>query len=82
MNNSSFGKLNLRDLVNGLVVAFLTASLTGLITILDSGVLPDLSQLKAAGLSGLVAALAYLLKNLVTNSNGKMGVGENEAKPE
>ena len=76
MNNSPFGKLNLRDLVNGLIVAFLTASLTGLISILDSGVLPTLEQLKAAGLAGLVASLAYLLKNLVTNSGGKVGVGE------
>ena len=76
MNNSPFGKLNLRDLVNGLIVAFLTASLTGLITILDSGVLPTLEQLKAAGLAGLVASLAYLLKNLVTNSGGKVGAGE------
>jgi len=31
MNNSPFGKLNLRDLINGLVVAFLTASLTGVL---------------------------------------------------
>lgn len=80
MNQSSFGKLNLRDLLNGLVVAFLTASLTGLITILDSGVLPTLEQLKAAGLAGLVASLAYLLKNLVTNSEGKVGAGE-DVKP-
>lgn len=76
MNNSSFGKLNVRDLVNGLVVAFLTASLTGLITILDGGALPTLAELKAAGLAGLVASLAYLLKNLVTNSGGKVGAGE------
>ena len=80
MSNSSFGKLNLRDLINGLVVAFLTASLTGLIQILDSGVLPDLLQLRTAGLSGLVAALAYLLKNLVSNSKGQVGVGE-DVKP-
>ena len=80
MNQSPFGKLNLRDLLNGLVVAFLTASLTGLITILDSGVLPTLEQLKSAGLAGLVASLAYLLKNLVTNSEGKVGAGE-DVKP-
>lgn len=72
MNNSPFGKLNLRDLVNGVVVAFLTASLTGLIQVLDSGVLPNFSELKSAGLAGLVASLAYLLKNLMTNSQGEM----------
>ncbi len=84
MNNSPFGKLNLRDLINGLVVAFLTASLTGLVQILDSGVLPSLAELKSAGLAGVVASLAYLLKNLVTNSQGEMakveqGAGEDVA---
>ena len=58
MNNSVFGKLNVRDLINGLVVAFLTASLTGLIATLESGALPTVDELKTAGLSGLVAALA------------------------
>jgi hypothetical protein len=84
MSNSPFGKLNLRDLINGLVVAFLTASLTGLVQILDSGVLPSLAELKSAGLAGVVASLAYLLKNLVTNSQGEMakveqGAGEDVA---
>lgn len=81
MNNSLFGRLNLRDLINGLIVAFLTASLTGLISILDSGALPDFTQLRASGLAGVVASLAYLLKNLVTNSKGDVGAGE-DVKPE
>lgn len=76
MNNSPFGKLNLRDLINGIVVAFLTAALTGLIQILDAGGLPTMDQLIVAGKSGLVASLAYLLKNLVSNSQGEMGVKE------
>ena len=83
MNNSPFGKLNLRDLINGLVVAFLTASLTGLVQILDSGVLPSLAELKSAGLAGVVASLAYLLQILVTNSPGEVakveGAGEDVA---
>ena len=45
MSNSPFGKLNLRDLTNGLVVAFLTAALTGLVQIRDSGLLPSLAEL-------------------------------------
>lgn len=79
MNNSPFGKLNLRDLINGLVVAFLTASLTALAQILDSGVLPSLAELKSAGLAGVVASLAYLLKNLVTNSQGEVAKVEQSA---
>ncbi len=83
MNNSPFGKLNLRDLINGLVVAFLTTSLTAITQILDSGILPSLAELKSAGLAGVVASLAYLLKNLVTNSQGEVakveGAGEDVA---
>jgi 4-amino-4-deoxy-L-arabinose transferase-like glycosyltransferase len=79
MSNSPFGKLNLRDLINGLVVAFITASLTGLVQVLDSGVLPTLAELKSAGLAGVVASLAYLLKNLVTNSQGEMAKVEQAA---
>lgn len=76
MNTSPFGKLNLRDLLNGIVVAFLTAALTGLIQVLDAGGLPTADQLIVAGKSGLVASLAYLLKNLVTNSQGEMATKE------
>ena len=76
MNNSPFGKLNLRDLLNGIVVAFLTASITGILQVLDAGGLPTTEQLIVAGKSGLVASLAYLLKNLVSNSQGEMGVKE------
>lgn len=76
MNTSPFLKLNLRDLVNGLVVAFLTAGLTNLIQTLDSGKLPTLEEVKAGALAGLVASLAYLLKNLVTNSQGEMATKE------
>ena len=76
MNTSPFLKLNLRDLVNGLVVAFLTSALTGLIQTLDAGQLPTLAELKTSALAGLVASLAYLLKNLVTNSKGEMATKE------
>jgi hypothetical protein len=76
MNNSPFLKLNVRDLVNGLVVAFLTTGLTSIIQILDAGQLPTLAQVKTGALAGLVASLAYLLKNLVTNSQGEMATKE------
>lgn len=83
MQNSPFGKLNLRDLTNGLVVAFLTTGLTNLIQVLDSGKLPTLAEVKAGALAGVVASLAYLLKNLATNSQGQIakveGAGEDAA---
>ena len=70
--SSKFLNLDVKDAINGFVVAFLSASLTGLITILDSGTLPDLAELKKAGIIGLTAGLSYLLKNILTNSNGEL----------
>jgi hypothetical protein len=69
---SSFLKLDTQDLVKGFVVAFLSASLTGLVAILDSGALPTLIELKQAGIVGLTAGLSYLLKNLLTNSQDEL----------
>ena len=69
---SSFLKLDTQDLVKGFVVAFLSAGLTGLITTLDSGALPTLTELKQAGIVGLTAGLSYLLKNLLTNSQDEL----------
>ena len=69
---SLFGTLNWKDLVNGLIVAFLSASLSGVIAILDGGKLPLLADLKSAGIIGLTAGLSYLLKNILTNSQGEV----------
>lgn len=69
---SNFLRLNTSDLVKGFVVAFLSASLTGIVNILDAGTLPLLSDLKQAGIVGLTAGLSYLLKNLLTNSQDEI----------
>jgi VIT1/CCC1 family predicted Fe2+/Mn2+ transporter len=67
---SKFLNLDVKDAINGFIVAFLSAALTGIVTTLDSGVLPNVAELKQAGVIGLTAGLSYLLKNLVTNSKG------------
>lgn len=69
---SNFLNLNTQDLVKGFVVAALSASLTGLVATLDSGLLPTLTELKQAGIVGLTAGLSYLLKNLLTNSQDEL----------
>jgi hypothetical protein len=76
MKQSVFGTLGIRDLVNGLVVAFLTSFLTGIVGILDSGIFPTLAQLKSSLLVGLASGSAYLIKNLLTNSQGQLMSGE------
>lgn len=69
---SKFLNLDIKDAINGFVVAFLSAALTGIIATLDSGALPSVAELKSAGVIGLTAGLSYLLKNVLTNSNGEL----------
>jgi hypothetical protein len=69
---SNFLNLDLQDLIKGFVVAFLSAALTGIVAILETSQLPQMSDLKAAAIVGLTAGLSYLLKNVLTNSQGQM----------
>jgi len=61
---SKFLQLNWKDAVKGFAVAALTAAIAGVYESLQLGSLPTLAQLKTAGLAGLAAGAAYLLKNL------------------
>ena len=68
---SDFLKLNLKDLIKGVIVAALTTVLTIVLGTLEQGSLTF--DWKAIGLAALTAGLAYLTKNLFTNSDGKIG---------
>jgi hypothetical protein len=69
---SKFLTLDWKDLLRGLLIAFLTAILTGVINILDTGVLFTWVTLKPVLIAGISAALSYLLKCLATNSQDQM----------
>lgn len=69
---SKFFTLSTRDLIKGAVVAVLTGIMTFLVEQLKADTAIDLLLLKQVGLSGLIAFLAYLIKNLVTNSNDEI----------
>ena len=69
---SNFLHLDLQDLTKGFVVAFFSAALTGIVAILETSQLPQISDLKAAAIVGLTAGLSYLLKNILTNSQGEL----------
>lgn len=75
---SEFGKLNWVDIGKGVLIAFLTVFLGGLYTALDSGTFPTVEQLTGWALSGLAAAIAYVLKNFLTNSENKLLKKENK----
>ena len=76
---SKFLRWNRRDFWKGFLTAMFTAGTTGVITILQSGTLPDLAAAKTIGIASIGAGLGYLVKNLVTNSDGEHFAGENAA---
>lgn len=80
MKNSKFFNLNWADLGRGLLIAFLTALLGGLLELLQAGTLPTTWAAFQPILElSLAASVSYLLKNLFTNSEGQIAKGEKSA---
>jgi len=65
---SCFGKLNVQDFFRGLIIAVLTAIVTFLYTTMESGEL--VFNWKQIATTSLTAALAYIIKNYLSNSEG------------
>jgi hypothetical protein len=72
MMKSKLGTLDWRDILNGLLIAFLAAMIDGIIKILNSGAIFDWPHLKPVVIAGVSAALSYLLKSLMTNSRNQL----------
>jgi hypothetical protein len=70
---SKFLSLNWRDFVKGSVLAFITAFVTSFTAILDGGNFPKTKEewVRILVIS-LTSWVSYLLKNLVTNTNGEL----------
>jgi hypothetical protein len=68
--NSSFLTLNTRDFVKGLFIAVITAVITVVYTTIQTGTLSF--DWKVISTTALSAALAYIMKNLFTNSNDQL----------
>jgi flagellar biosynthesis protein FliQ len=68
--NSSFLTLNTRDFVKGLFIAVITAVITVVYTTIQTGTLSF--DWKIISTTALSAALAYIMKNLFTNSNDQL----------
>jgi hypothetical protein len=73
--NSTFLNLNSSDFIKGLVVAVITAVITIIHTTLETGSLAF--DWKLIGTTALTSAVAYIMKNLFTNSTGKLLKKEN-----
>jgi hypothetical protein len=70
--------LDIRDLLNGLLIAFLAAMIDGIIKILGADAVFDWPHLKPVLIAGISAALSYLLKSLATNSRNQLFTRELE----
>jgi hypothetical protein len=68
--------LDMRDVLHGILIAFLTALLTGVIEILDNGAVFTWLTIKPVLIAGISAALSYLLKCLLSNSQNQLFKGE------
>jgi hypothetical protein len=79
---ANFLNLNGKDFLKGAIVAVLTAILATLTTLLQTGTLFDKASLPVIGTAALSAFIAYLGKNLFTNSQGQFAVTEKSATPE
>jgi len=69
---SKFLNLDLKDFLRGLLIAFLTALISSIIEVLDTGAVFTWLTLKPVLIAGVSGALAYLLKCLMTNSQDQM----------
>jgi hypothetical protein len=71
--NSMFLRLAKNDFIKGLIVAIVGAALGAIQPVIAAGTVLDLSVLQGAAQLGIGAGIAYLTKNLFTNSDGKIG---------
>lgn len=67
---SKFLTLNQKDFIKGLLLSVLTAVVTIVYNSVQAGSLTF--DWKAIGVTALTTALSYLLKNLLTNSQGEI----------
>ena len=68
--NSSIFTLNTNDFIKGLIMAVLSSVITVVYQTVESGSL--VFDWKAIGTIALTSGLAYIMKNLFTNSTGKL----------
>ncbi len=77
---SQFLTLDYRDLLHGLLLAFLTALITGIIDLLQKGAVFDWPAVRTILIAGVSAALSYLLKSMLSNSRNELFTREPEVK--
>ena len=75
---SKFLTLNLRDLVHGTLIAFLTVFLGAVLKVTETNQFPQLADFKVYAFTGLTAAVSYLIKNIFQNQMGQLFIPESK----
>ena len=73
---SKFLRLNSRDFINGLIVVMFCTFITGLYQLIASGGVINWLTIKPVVIAAIGSGVAYLTKNLLTNSKGKFMIRE------
>lgn len=76
---AKFGTLNWMDVLKGAGIAALTSILTALMTFLNNGTFPTTwAEWQFYVYAAIGCFVAYVLKNLLTNSQGEVLKGEQD----
>jgi hypothetical protein len=73
---SKLFNLNVKDVIKAIILTFIAALLTGIYQILQTGTLLTWESLKPVVISSVAAALGYIIKNVLTNSNDQFLISE------
>lgn len=73
---SKFLSLNSRDFINGLIVVMFCTFITGLYQLIANGGIINWLTIKPVVIAAIGSGVAYLTKNLLTNSKGRFMMKE------
>lgn len=77
MKHSKFFSWNGFDFIKGAVMAAASAGANVVLNIVNDSALPSVTELRNAAVVGVCAGIAYLIKQLFTNSTGQLAKKEN-----
>lgn len=75
--NAPIGKIGWKDILKGVITSVLTIVVSGIVTSLNNGKMPDMATIQPLLLTGLASGAGYILKNVLTNSDDQFLKKEN-----
>ena len=80
MKKSKLLTLSVADAIKGIIMVIVTAIVTGVYELLSTGLVFDWIHIKPILLTSIAAALSYIIKNFLTNSEDKFLAKEKKGK--